>query len=610
MKNKSPFVAKIALLVIILFSNVLILNAQNSPGTKDDDFLLRILSPPNITQDLKNGNDGSNCGWIGAFFGPSLLKDICGEVVWAYDETPDSMCCDPIPQDLTGKIALIRRGGSCSFSLKVYRAQQAGAKAVIIANHYFNNSIGDGPCATYFAPNILLTNMASADSATAVTIPSIFIQRQTAESIDAALTAGETVEVCFALPRVKNPYAGNHYATPVSQIRVLENIGFRFFNREDTIISGLVIKADIHEPGGNITTLTSNVPPLEAGKDTLLFFSPYTPPAVIGNFEIVYSNNKYTEPRDTLRRKFVQTEYTWAMDNFTLNLDEIRLHDYDVFPGTLKYQVGGLIFTGNSSFEAQYVTFGIANIDSIYDPNNPNANWANWVTILLYDADSDGNGKLNLLGDFEVDLGGDILAIGEYKMTGLEKEDEMIDALLIDFNSPGDSGATLQPNHPYLITLLYDGEPNGTGRNCDFSKTAYEDYLFHQNEALQLIPCTPIKLGTYFGYWGDRTVITRLHNERLFPIYQANDVLNAEKYTVTPNPANENLRLNLDLAGQNSQIKVSIISGLGRTLRSQLLKNFQNGQINFDVRDIPSGVYLMQIQTEEGRATTKVSICH
>lgn len=608
MKNKSPFVAKIALLVIILFSNVLILNAQNSPGTKDDDFLLRILSPPNITQDLKNGNDGSNCGWIGAFFGPSLLKDICGEVVWAYDETPDSMCCDPIPQDLTGKIALIRRGGSCSFSLKVYRAQQAGAKAVIIANHYFNNSIGDGPCAAYFAPNILLTNMASADSATAVTIPSVFIQRQTAESIDAALTAGETVEVCFALPRVKNPYAGNHYATPVSQIRVLENIGFRFFNREDTIISGLVIKADIHEPGGNITTLTSNVPPLGTGKDTLLFFSPYTPPAVTGNFEIVYSNNKYTEPRDTLRRKFVQTEHTWAMDNFTLNLDEIRLHDYDVFPSTLKYEVGGLIFTGNSSCEVEYATFGIANIDSIYNFNNPGNNF---ITVILYDADSDGNGRLNLLGDFEVDLGGDILALGEYKMTGFEKEDLLISVPLIDFNNPVNMGVTLQPNHPYLITLLYDGLPSGTGRNCDFSKTAYEDYLFQENEALQFIPCTPIKLGTYFGYWGDRTVITRLHTEGIIiPTHEPNHLLSPEKYSLAPNPANDYLHLNLDLAGQNSQIKVSIISGLGRTLRSQLLKNFQGGQIHFDVRDIPSGVYLMQIQTEEGRATTKVSICH
>ena len=599
MKNNFLSSAKAAALFACFFASTFTLNAQGDPGTNDDTFILRVLSPSSIAQDL--GYSYTDCGWFGSTYGPSITEELCGEVVWAF---PDSLGCSPLPAgSLTGKIAFIRRG-TCSFSLKVYHAQQAGAKAVIIANHYTNPM--DQPCAAYANATQFLGGMTGLDSANAVTIPSVFIQRQTAEAFAGALSAGQAINVCFTFPSVLSPYAAYHYATPASQATTLSNIGLNVINREATTISNMVIKADIHEPGGNVFTIESNVPPIGPGVDTLVFFPPYTPPPVVGEFEVVISNNLYTTTGDTLRRKFVHTDYTWALDNLTLRLDGGADRN-DLFAPTLKYQIGALIFTGANDAIAKYATFGIANIDSVYDASKPDGNF---ITVVLYAADSDGNGNLNLLGDFEADLASDIVATYEYEMTGLEQEGVLIDAPLLDFNSPTDTGVTLLANSAYYITVLYNGEINGSGRNCAFSNTAYEDYLAFGNEANAAVPSVPMVIGGSFSYWGDRTVVTRLHTEGYTPVVNTNQppLLDVSKYSVTPNPASDNVRLNLDLAKQSSKVYISIFSLTGQTVRTKTLSDFQSGQINFDVRDVPSGTYLMRVFTDEGRALAKVSI--
>ncbi|MBK8969406.1 MAG: hypothetical protein IPM36_22630 [Lewinellaceae bacterium] len=117
-------------------------NAQ-TPGTDGDGFVMEIVSPSSIAQLLQN--TFTECGWIEATFGGEITEELCGEVVWAG---PDSLGCTTLaPGSLTDKIALIRRG-DCDFSTKVFNAQKAGAKAVIVANHYTNSL--DQPCAAYF----------------------------------------------------------------------------------------------------------------------------------------------------------------------------------------------------------------------------------------------------------------------------------------------------------------------------------------------------------------------------------------------------------------------------------------------------------------------------
>ena len=574
-----------ALLQLALVQN------SNAQGTDGSGVILRITIN-GVNYDLIQGN----CGYETANWGGEITGEFCAPAAWGYDITPDSLGCDSIPAgQLAGKVGMIRRG-SCEFGLKALNAEKAGAIAVLIVN---------GAAAT---DDCNVIPMGAGAVGAQVTVPVLMIGRATANQISAAFAAGQTVEVCYILPRSRDPYTGYHYATPVSQAASIDAMGMSVINRESTTITDWVIKADIHEPDGNVTSITSALPPIAPGVDTLVFFPPYTPPAITGEFEVVFTSNKYTEPRDTLYRKFVQTDYTFAMDPLAIVADGGAMRN-DLFAPTLKYQIGSLMTSGDNGGLAKYATFGIANIDSVYDPTKP---LGNQIAVIMYDADSDENGDLNLTGSWEDDLASDAVGLTTYQMTGDEEQTKLIDVPILDYNFPSDTGVTMKPNHPYYITVLYNGEENGSGRNCAFTNGLYQNYLAFRNEALEFIPSIPMLIGTTFSSWGDRTVITRLQMEGYTPSVNTNQpgLLNGTKYSVTPNPASDNMRLNLDLQEQNSHVRVSIMSGMGRTLRSQSLRDFKSGQINFDVRDIPSGTYLMWIQTVEGQAITKVSICH
>lgn len=197
---------------------------SKAQGTEGDGFVMEIVSPASIAQLLQN--TFTECGWIEATFGGEITQELCGEVVWA---SPDSLGCTPLtPGSLTDKIALIRRG-DCDFSAKVFNAQKAGAKAVIVGNHHSNSL--DQPCAAFFDATTYFGGMSGGVNADSVTIPAVFIQRQTIDAIAGALDGGQTVEVCFGFPTMIFPTAAYHYATPVSQVDTLDHIGVVFINR-------------------------------------------------------------------------------------------------------------------------------------------------------------------------------------------------------------------------------------------------------------------------------------------------------------------------------------------------------------------------------------------
>ncbi|MFT5125131.1 MAG: hypothetical protein ACI9TH_001623 [Kiritimatiellia bacterium] len=120
----------------------------------------------------------------GAQFGGIIpTNGISSEVVLALDppdpplnSTTDACSAITNTVEIAGKIALIDRG-ECFFTEKVKHAQDAGAIAVIVANHQGEN----------------LVRMAGADAS--IVIPSVFIRQSAGEAIKAQLALGETVEV-------------------------------------------------------------------------------------------------------------------------------------------------------------------------------------------------------------------------------------------------------------------------------------------------------------------------------------------------------------------------------------------------------------------------------
>ena len=272
--------------------------------------------------------------------------------------------------------------------------------------------------------------------------------------------------------------------------------------------------------------------------------------------------------------------------------------------GYLIYQTGSLYWTGANGATAENVQFGIANIDSVY--TGPGNDEANSVFVLLYDGDADEDGTVNLAADFS-DIGTDIVASGQYVMDGTETEDELVCVTLDDFFNPGNL-PVLKAQHPYYVSLLYDGNLAGTGRNLAFSNSSHEDYLIVSGGG-----ATPMFLGQFYnGGWADRTVVQRLFLEgnSTCTISSTNNQLDASKISITPNPGSEYVNLNLALETANDKVVVSLFNGMGQVVTQEVLNNFQNGTVRFDVNNLPSGTYLMTIQTQEGYAVRPVAVCH
>lgn len=99
-----------------------------------------------------------------AAFGPQTFQ-VSGQLVAVNDGTADAMdACQAITQNLSGKVALIRRGGGCSFAEKAEAADAAGAIGVIIADNAAADAppLMDGTSAS--AGPTLSTTMAAGDA--------------------------------------------------------------------------------------------------------------------------------------------------------------------------------------------------------------------------------------------------------------------------------------------------------------------------------------------------------------------------------------------------------------------------------------------------------------
>jgi len=597
--TKFPALMLIALAQLMMVQTA---GAQGAAGTDDDGFVVQITSPASIAQTIQHGAEAGVCQWIGqADWGPSLTEDFCGQVVWA----DDSLACGALTNGsaLAGKIALIRRG-TCGFSLKTYWAQQAGAIGVIILNHYANPL--DGPCTTYANATQFLGGMSGLDSAAAVTIPAIFLERATGEAIDGALAAGEIVNVCFTFPRMSGPTSASMYATPLSQVDTMQAITVVYNNRSGATQTNVNLKAEFFNPSGaSVGSVTYNMPVCEPSADSFIVFPAFYAPPAKGKHTVVFTNNKFTESRDSVYSYFEHTSYTFATDNLVNDPGGVGPSDEQFATAGFYIQSGGLCLTGDAPAKATYATFGISNIEAVYVPGSSTANL---IGIALYKADVDGDGAGDLSSSFVDDLGAGLISYVEYEMTGNEVNDALIHVPLTDLNTGAD-GVDLEENTGYYISLLYDGTEAGTGVCVRFVNSTDVEYA-----AFTGYPTTPLYLGQLFGGgWDGAMVAQRLQLEGFDPTIKTAEpkTLNATKLNITPNPASEYVNLELKLDAVNPSVAVSILDGKGRmVVATRLEKNFQNGVLNFNVNSLPSGVYHFWVRTAEGSTMKKFVVAH
>lgn len=115
----------LVLLVILIFSKNLISQKANT---------FTITAPESLKGDYKV----ENFSW-----GPAGATTITGSTIFAVDgSAPANDGCEPVTNDLTGKIAFIDRG-TCAISDKSLNAEKKGAIAVVICNSSNGGSAGE-----------------------------------------------------------------------------------------------------------------------------------------------------------------------------------------------------------------------------------------------------------------------------------------------------------------------------------------------------------------------------------------------------------------------------------------------------------------------------------
>lgn len=550
-------ITKIAYYIIL---GLILLNVQfGIAQTDDQDFSFSITLPANIA---------GTYPWRGTTdFGGTIDESFCGEIVWAEDI--EELGCEPLNSDLTDKIAIVRRG-DCFFSLKIYNAQAAGAKAVIVLNHNLDSELGlDG-----------MTGMAGVDSAAAVTIPGIFVSYNTGAFITSALEQG-IVQACFELPTIALAFGPYAYYTPLSQVVPMDNISVRVINRSSTLAEDVEVALQITTPGGTVDEIKS-VSNVGANDDVDFLFEGYLP-TEIGEYTMKFISGL---DGNEIERKFEITEYTWGMDNG--NIDRSIEPTFEAFEAAgFFYQHGHLVLAGADAFTT-HISFGLGNGAEMFsgDPS------ADLILFAIYDADKNGDNEVD---DFNVfsDLG-DPLEIGIYEIKGNEVFENLIYA-------PFENPVMLKEGGIYYVSMAYDGVDAGLGQAPSYSATASVPYLN--------FPSTPIQLDRLYSGYSGSTLVTRLHLEGFLTSVEDLIPLSADEFRIITNPVFDHvIRYEITLESPSDRIDVMLRDVNGRLIQQETYKKQAYLKDDMMVKGIPAGTYFLNVITDKGIRSETVII--
>lgn len=526
---------------------------------------VEVLSPASISGPLDYGTS--------TLWGPQLDQTLTGELAWGFSET-DSLGCAEILTDLTGKFALIRRG-VCNFSLKAYQAQQAGAAAVIICNHYATASDGAGT----------VYNMTGGDSAAAVTIPAIFLSRSSCETLVPLVDAGTPVEMSFTVKAFYNAISSYSYHTPLSQAIPVDVFSVNFVNASFDPVT-VTATATVTAPSGASESFTGFEDIAGRADSVITLEGSYTPTEA-GEYTVVFSNDQTSE---VVERKFVMTDYTWAIDNGTLDrtagpADATFLSTYN-----LTYNIGSLVIAGPTGAIATHASFGLANPGALVS-GDPALDVINFV---VYDADADNNGQIDFAasGASFDDLSP--IAIGTYTITAETPANEL---LVVELESIVGDAIELEPGGAYYIAMLYDGSGPALGIAPRYIASEGVDYVN--------FPTTPLFLDALYSGWDGLSVACRLHLDGFVTGTEDVTLLEDMKVKVLPNPATDHVNISFDLDQVASEVNIGILDMSGKMIGQQRLENVLNETFRFDVSDFAAGTYFLSIMTPEGYRSEK-----
>ena len=502
-----------------------------------------------------------------------------GNEAYAFQHLLAEEACNPLVNDLTGKIAVFYRG-SCQFGTKAFNAQNAGAVGCIIINH-----TGDA------------VGMAGGDDGLNVTIPLVMVSESDGADIVAEMANGEVV---MFMGNKQNLYANdggsaesdvlNPRYGSIPQAMANNNYTFQAgiqmynFGSADNTFN---VTASVDGPAGNVYSNT--VSAFVASGDTLAIFNgnPSEFPTIsaaswdVGSYKLTYSveidgqtdesdfDNVYVRDfnvtNDVLSLAHVdETSGMLYANSFPSNATssyQTCMQVQDLYPGA-NYGVEGFYFAVNSPDTA---LVGEEVLIDVFEWNDP------WVDV--------SGGWAGITFDNLNQIGG-----GLYYPTSNADNGMIVYA-------PLDEAVAMYDSYRYLVCLSTYNPAISFG---------YDNTLnYDANYSIYLQPISPLNIdgATWYSGWNGTTALSLgLKMVDNVGIEEISEV-SGRAY---PNPASNQVMIDVDGEGP-AYLIVSDIAGK-MAFSSQV--NLNGGKSTVDISSLDNGVYMFNVTLENGSTST------
>ena len=398
--------------------------------------------------------------------------------------------------------------------------------------------------------------------------------------------------------------------TPVSQVEEfgflcdIENIG----GQPQTGVE-LTITINDDNGGGQVYTDTETYGTI--GVDSIaenVSFGGFEPPAVITSYSAVYEVSAdsvdFDDSDNSISWGFAVSDSTFAKE--TAPTREIYPAEANWNAGDPRSWAYGNCYhvVNGSGYYANTVSFSIDVTNSTTpDPTGQS------VRIRLDEWNDDNS-------DFNADIDErQNLAIYNYIIEGNEAFDDIITAPLTNLFT-GET-VELEDNKDYIVVIEFIAEDE---TRVDFGASDAQDYSAMILNSAQLgAPRYAGMLGiaadleteplSSVGFGGDFVPVVRL-NIGSTPIFSAvTETLDASnQIKLFPNPASDQVQLNIELQKISSQVNIDLMDIQGRLIQSNQLGSLKSFSTEIDVHNLPAGTYFVRIATDFGVRTERLII--
>lgn len=546
-------------------------------------------------------------------WGATLTDSVwTGDLVLVDDGTalPTEGCSALINgADVGGNFALVDRG-SCNFSLKALNAQNAGAQAVVIANH---------------TPNAGVIDMGAGDFAATVTVPVVMITYEMGQTIREKIANGMPVNITIGdfrfdndLSVVRDSAVYPPYGTvPASQMTqagdYLFTPGAVVVNKGLQESSNITFEATIDYSDGGAPTQVYDeatiVNTLGSDSNTVVLLPAFDPSANgAGKYDFTYTlGGDSTDQADfdnTLTSSFTVTEnlYSKARWNEATNTP---------FQTTgITIQGGGNIeiitpfeFPGGDGWKIDSVMFHVSTDQPTLSGIDVFLYVYNWV-----DANNDNGVEAS-----EVEL----VAFGVHEFGNNETvSDTWVTAPIEDLISaepgyvlPGDGARVFVGTRYEGSNFVFFGfdEGNDLLQYLDKVTSPAGTFSDAQRPYFQTTSFGPAgadfdAVGIFTDFWSSSSTTLILDE-----VTSSDDLTEDEaKVELFPNPSSDVITVEVALEKINNRsLSYEIVDMMGRVIYHKEMNNVQFDQQRFDVTNLPSGTYELMIKADDGNRNVR-----